>query len=49
MSEALNIRIKDIDFGFDKVNVWDRKSLTDRTVPFTQVIKQRLKAQVDYL
>ena len=32
MSEALNIRVKDIDFGFDKVYIWDSKSLKDRTV-----------------
>ena len=46
MSEGLNIRIKDIDFGFDKVYIWDSKSLQDRTVPLPQAIKQRLKAQV---
>ncbi len=49
MSEALNIRIKDIDFGFDKVYIWDSKSLKDRTVPLPQAIKQRLKAQVEYV
>jgi len=47
MSEALSIRIKDIDFGFDKVYIWDSKSLKDRTVPLPQVIKQRLAAQVE--
>ena len=46
MSEALNIRIKDIDFGFNKVYIWDSKSLQDRTVPLPQVIKQRLRAQI---
>ncbi len=49
MSEGLNIRIKDIDFGFDKVYIWDSKSLKDRTVPLPQAIKQRLKAQVEYV
>ena len=49
MSEVLNIRIKDIDFGFDKVYIWDSKSLKDRTVPLPQSIKQRLKAQVEYV
>ena len=49
MQEALNLRIKDIDFGFDKVYIWDSKSLKDRTVPLPQVIKQRLKAQVEYV
>ena len=48
MQEALNLRIKDIDFGFDKVYIWDSKSLKDRTVPLPQIIKQRLKAQVEY-
>lgn len=49
MNEVLNIRIKDIDFGFDKVYIWDSKSLKDRTVPLPQIIKQRLKAQVEYV
>jgi len=49
MQEALNLRIKDIDFGFDKVYIWDSKSLKDRTVPLPQVLKQRLKAQVEYV
>ncbi len=35
--------------GFDKVYIWDSKSLTDRTVPLPQAIKQRLNAQVDYV
>ncbi len=46
MSEVLNIRVKDIDFGFDKVYIWDSKSLKDRTVPLPQKIKERLKVQV---
>ena len=33
MHEVLNMRIKDIDFSFDKVYIWDSKSLKDRTVP----------------
>jgi len=49
MQEALNLRIKDIDFGFDKVYIWDSKSLKDRTVPLPQVLKQRLKVQVAYV
>ncbi len=48
MNEALNIRIKDIDFGFDKIYIWNSKSLKDRTVPLPKSIKQRLLAQVDY-
>ncbi len=46
ISEALNIRVKDIDFGFDRVYIWDSKSLKDRTVPLPQKIKEQLKVQV---
>jgi len=47
MSEVLNLRIKDIDFGFDKVYVWDSKSLRDRTVPLPMKLKQQLIAQIE--
>jgi integron integrase len=47
MSEVQNIRIKDIDFGFDKLYVWDSKSLKDRTLPLPLKIKDELKVQVE--
>ena len=47
MSEAQNMRIKDIDFGFDKIYIWDSKSLKDRTVPLPMKIKDELKVQVE--
>ena len=46
MSEVLNLRVKDIDFGFDKVYIWDSKSLKDRTVPLPLKLKEELKVQV---
>jgi len=46
MNEALNLRIKDIDFGFNKVYIWDSKSLKDRTVPLPLKLKERLQVQV---
>jgi len=46
MKEVLSLRVKDIDFGFDKIYIWDSKSLKDRTVPLPQKIKQRLEIQV---
>ncbi|UFS63481.1 integron integrase [Sulfurimonas sp. HSL-3221] len=49
MKEVLQLRVKDIDFGFDRVYVWDSKSLKDRTVPLPQKIKQRLRLQVEYV
>ncbi len=47
MSEVLSLRIKDIDIGFDKVYIWDSKSLKDRTVPLPLKLKQRLTAQIE--
>jgi len=45
MNEVLNIRVKDIDFGFDKVYIWDSKSLKDRTVPLPIKVKDELLLQ----
>lgn len=47
MKEVQNIRIKDIDFGFDKLYIWDSKSLKDRTLPLPLKIKDELKIQVE--
>ncbi|QOY53718.1 integron integrase [Candidatus Sulfurimonas marisnigri] len=47
MSEVLNLRLKDIDFGFDKIYVWDSKSLKDRSVPLPNKLKQKLIMQVE--
>ena len=49
MKEVLNMRVKDVDFGFDKVYIWDSKSLKDRTTPLPQSLKNELKAQVEYV
>ena len=49
MKEVLNLRVKDIDFGFEKIYIFDGKSLKDRTVPLPKKVEQRLKAQVDYV
>jgi len=47
MNEVLNLRIKDLDFGFDKVYVWDSKSLSDRTIPLPLVLKNELLVQIN--
>ena len=47
MKEVQNIRIKDIDFGFNKIYIWDSKSLKDRTLPLPLKIKEELKVQVE--
>jgi len=49
MNEALSLRIKDIDFGFDKVYIWDSKSLKDRTLPLPQKLKKKLEHQVYFV
>ena len=46
MKEVLNIRVKDIDFGFNKLYIWDSKSLKDRTVPLPLKLKDELQVQV---
>lgn len=45
MNEVLNIRIKDINFGFNKLYIWDSKSLKDRTVPLPLKLKEELQVQ----
>lgn len=47
MNEALSLRVKDIDFGFDKVYIWDSKSLKDRTLPLPKKLKIQLQAQIE--
>ena len=47
MQEVLNLRVKDIDFGFDKVYIFDSKSLKDRTIPLPLKLKIRLQQQVE--
>jgi len=46
MNEVLNIRVKDIDFGFDKLYIWDSKSLKDRTIPLPLTLKDELQVQI---
>jgi len=47
MSEVLNLRVKDIDLGFDKIYIWDSKSLKDRAIPLPIKLKQRLEVQIE--
>jgi len=49
MSEVLNLRIKDIDMGFDKVYIWDSKSLKDRIIPLPMKLKNRLLVQIEFV
>ena len=47
MQEVLNLRVKDLDFGFDKVYIFDSKSMKDRTLPLPVKLKFQLQQQVE--
>ena len=47
MNELLRLRIKDIDFGFKNVYIWDSKSQKDRIVPLPLSLEDELKIQID--
>jgi len=49
LNEVLNLRIKDVDFGFNKVIIWDSKSLADRSVPIPNKINDELLLQVKHV
>jgi integron integrase len=46
VKEALRLRVKDIDFEYDNIYIYDSKSLKDRAVPLPLKIKSQLKEQV---
>jgi integron integrase len=46
IKEALRLRIKDIDFGYDNIYIYDSKSTKDRIVPLPQKLKDRLRQQI---
>lgn len=43
ISEVMNLRIKDLDFDFNRVIIWDSKSLDDRSLPMPQRLIEPLK------
>ena len=43
LSEALRLRIKDIDFNYNRIIIWDSKSLSDRTLPLPNETNKQLK------
>jgi len=46
IKEALRLRLKDIDFSYDNIYIYDSKSNTDRIVPLPMKLKERLKQQI---
>jgi integrase len=49
MNGAFRLRIKDIDFDYDRVYLYDTKSQRDRVVPLPQRLKEQLKMQIAYV
>jgi len=43
VKEALRLRLKDIDFEYNNIYIYDSKSLKDRVVPLPLKIKSQLK------
>lgn len=49
LNEVLNIRVKDVDFGFNNIIIWDSKSLADRSFPIPKTAKDELLMQVKHV
>lgn len=47
LSEVLNLRVKDIDFNYNRIIIWDSKSLSDRTIPLPNGIVIQLKQIIE--
>ena len=49
LNEVLNIRVKDVDFGFNNIIIWDSKSLADRSVPIPKSANDELLMQIKHV
>jgi len=47
LNELLRLRVKDIDFSYDRVYIYDSKSEKDRVVPLPQKLKEDLQLQIE--
>jgi integron integrase len=47
MNEVLSLRIKDIDFGYNRVYIYDSKSQKDRVVPLPLRLKDELNLHIE--
>ncbi|TDR20584.1 integron integrase [Marinicella litoralis] len=46
ISEAINLRIKDLDFAYNRITIWDNKSLDDRSLPMPQCLVKPFHALI---
>ncbi len=47
MNELLRLRVKDVDFGYKNLCIWDSKSQKDRIVPLPLKIEDDLKLHIE--
>lgn len=47
LTEALKLRVKDVDFDRNLIIVRDAKGAKDRSVPFPQFLKEPLRRQLE--
>jgi integron integrase len=47
LSEVLRLRIKDLDFDYNRMIIWDSKSLNDRSLPLPQKLIEDYKQIID--
>ena len=47
LSEVLRLRIKDIDFDYNRMIIWDSKSLNDRSLPLPQKLINPYRAIIN--
>ena len=48
LSEVLNLRVKDIDFDYNRMIIWDSKSQDDRSLPLPERLLEKFKAQIKH-
>ena len=48
LSEVLNLRVKDIDFDYNRMIIWDSKSLDDRSLPLPERLIKKFKQQIKH-
>ncbi|MCF6288928.1 MAG: integron integrase [Proteobacteria bacterium] len=46
LSEALNLRIKNVDFDYNRLIIWDTKSLQDRSLPLPKKLITSYRQQI---
>ena len=46
LSEVLKLRIKDLDFDYNRMIIWNSKSLNDRSLPLPQKLIENYKKMI---